>query len=225
MDRRVKERLVGAAILVGVLVAVAPELLSGRKPSAPAAAAAAQGPIRTYTVDFAETTGPSQARETSTAAAGAGADAVAAPPAATSSGAGAEATGGESAAAGTAAATGAVAGLVTRSARPGGAEESGGAAPEAAAPDAAAAANGANGGKGHGSWYVQTGSFATQANAQKLSRDLRAQGFVVLVSAVGTGKSLRHRVRVGPFADRDAATQAADKLKAQGHSAGLVPPT
>ena len=52
MDRRVKERLVGASILVVLIVLVVPELLSG-PPSAGRAPAAAPQPVRNVTVDLA----------------------------------------------------------------------------------------------------------------------------------------------------------------------------
>ncbi len=55
MDRRVKERLIGASILVALIVLVAPELLSGPKPAAPSAPrpAIAPEPTRNVTVDLA----------------------------------------------------------------------------------------------------------------------------------------------------------------------------
>jgi cell division septation protein DedD len=71
---------------------------------------------------------------------------------------------------------------------------------------------------------VQLGSFASHANADKLVRQLRAQGFVVYVLSGGSGSSLRYRVRIGPMADRAAAAQVMAKLKAQGHVSTLVPP-
>ena len=52
MDRRVKERLVGASILVALIVLVVPELLSGPKPGAPPPAA--PDAVRSYTVDLAD---------------------------------------------------------------------------------------------------------------------------------------------------------------------------
>jgi cell division septation protein DedD len=72
---------------------------------------------------------------------------------------------------------------------------------------------------------VQLGSFASRANADKLTHKLKAQGFSVYVAPGGAGPSLRYRVRVGPMADRGAATQTAAKLKALGHTASLVPPS
>ena len=57
MDRRVKERLIGAGILVVLAVAEVPELLSGPKPAAPAAElprlpVGAPDPVRNVTVDL-----------------------------------------------------------------------------------------------------------------------------------------------------------------------------
>jgi DedD protein len=67
MDRRVKERLIGASILVTLAVLVVPELLSGPKPEVPAMhlPAAAPEPIRNVTVDLATNKAPAEP-ETST---------------------------------------------------------------------------------------------------------------------------------------------------------------
>jgi DedD protein len=73
-------------------------------------------------------------------------------------------------------------------------------------------------------WAVQLGSFASHANADKLLHQLKAQGFPVYVLSGGSGRSLRYQVRVGPMADRGAATQAAAKLKSLGHAGSLVAP-
>ena len=51
MDRRVKERLVGATILGVLIVLLVPELLSGPKPAA-APAASSSEPVRNVTVDL-----------------------------------------------------------------------------------------------------------------------------------------------------------------------------
>ena len=71
---------------------------------------------------------------------------------------------------------------------------------------------------------MQLGSFASRANADKLVRQLKAQGFPVYVVSGGAGSSVRYRVRVGPTADRAAAAQTVAKLKASGHAASFVPP-
>jgi len=77
---------------------------------------------------------------------------------------------------------------------------------------------------GHG-WAVQLGSFASRANADKLVRQVKAQGFGVYVLSGGSGAAARYRVRVGPMADRNAAAQAAAKLKSSGHLGSLVAPS
>jgi cell division septation protein DedD len=71
---------------------------------------------------------------------------------------------------------------------------------------------------------VQLGSFASHDNADRLLRQLRAQGFAAFVSSGGSGPSLRYRVRIGPMADRGAAVQTVAKLKALGHAASIVAP-
>jgi cell division protein FtsN len=71
---------------------------------------------------------------------------------------------------------------------------------------------------------VQLGSFASRANAEKLERQLKGQGFSVYVVSGGSGASARYRVRIGPMADRAAAAQARLKLQSLGHTASFVPP-
>ncbi|MDP9088177.1 MAG: hypothetical protein M3O26_05495, partial [Pseudomonadota bacterium] len=63
MERRVKERLIGASILVALIVLVVPELLSGPKPAARPATpemlpATAPEPTRSVTVDLATSKAP-----------------------------------------------------------------------------------------------------------------------------------------------------------------------
>ena len=67
MERRAKERLIGASILVVLIVLIVPELLSGPKPAAPVAepqrlpaAASTPEPTRTVTVDLATSKAPAQ---------------------------------------------------------------------------------------------------------------------------------------------------------------------
>ena len=74
-----------------------------------------------------------------------------------------------------------------------------------------------------GMWAVQLGSFSKQANAEKLAADLRKQGFAAFLSKLNTDKGQLHRVRIGPQADRPAAEAVAKKLKAAGHSGQVVP--
>jgi DedD protein len=215
MDRRVKERLVGASILVVLIVLIVPELLSG--PPAPAPAplvprlpVSAPEPVRNVTVDLATSKAPEPE--------------PAAPEAAASSAQPPEARTTEAASAGGADAG---TGTSTNAAPP--ADTPPAAAPPrtapletaAPAPTSAPSAKPAIAGR---TWAVQVGSFASRANADKLVRQLKAQGVSVYVLSGGSGPSLRYRVRIGPMADRGAATQALAKLKSAGQSASLVAP-
>jgi DedD protein len=263
MDRRVKERLVGASILAVLIVLIVPELLSGPPGPAPAAvgprlpASAVSEPVRNVTVDLATSKAPEPdpaAAETAAsgaqppvapskddaASAGAGADASAPagtgghgspadpPPADPLQEAGAprtEASGPvetaapaptlDSPAKSPATAKPAVAAkpaVVAKAALP------------AQSPVAVKAATAAKPSTAGRPWAVQLGSFASHANADKLVRQLKAQGFSVYIVPGGSGPSLRYRVRIGPMADRGAATQALAKLKSTGHAASLVAP-
>ena len=73
-----------------------------------------------------------------------------------------------------------------------------------------------------GGWVVQLGSFANEANAERLAQQVRGQGFTVSVSQGSSGRRL-YRVRVGPVHEHTAALRLAQKLSADGH-AGTVEP-
>jgi DedD protein len=201
MDRRVKERLIGASILVALVVLVVPELLSGPKPNAapaPTLPAAAPEPLRNVTVDLATSKAPANAEVEPAASQGAAAPDSASTAASTAASAAnspdAHAAAGPSAKA-----------AATRTA----AVESAALSPTSV---------------GLRSWSVQLGSFASRANADNLTRQVKGQGFAVFVLPGGSGTSVRYRVRVGPFADRESAERTAAKLKSLGHVGSLVAP-
>ncbi len=73
-------------------------------------------------------------------------------------------------------------------------------------------------------WAVQLGSFASRDNADKMVHQMKGQGFAVYVLSSGSGGSQRHRVRIGPLADRGAASQVVTKLKSMGQPASIVAP-
>jgi cell division protein FtsN len=75
----------------------------------------------------------------------------------------------------------------------------------------------------HAGWTAQLGSFSARANAEKLDRELRAQGFAASLSASGVGLAARYRVRVGPIGDRLSAERLVAKLKRAGHPSSVVP--
>jgi DedD protein len=216
MDRRVKERLVGASILAVLIVLIVPELLSGPAPSAvgPKLPVSAPEPVRNVTVDLATAKAPAlePAMDPATpGAAGAGALTAPAsaipPPQAAPAAAGMPPPAAGSPAAGT---QGAASSEQLESAPPAPTTP---AAAVAAKPPTAA----------HG-WAVQLGSFASRANADKLARQVKGQGFAVFVLPGGSGAAQRYRVRIGPLADRSAATQTEAKLKALGHAGTVVAP-
>jgi DedD protein len=205
MDRRVKERLVGASILVVLIVLIVPELLSGPAPGpvSPKLPVSAPEPVRNVTVDLATSKPPAPEPAVEAAPAsgaqsaemhGGGATSAADEPAQTPPAVPVEAP------------KAAPAPLETAPPPP--------TSPAAAAKPAMAGQN----------WAVQLGSFASHANAEKLVHQVKSQGFPVYVLSGGSGASVRYRVRVGPMADRGAATQALAKLKASGHAGTLVVP-
>jgi DedD protein len=63
-----------------------------------------------------------------------------------------------------------------------------------------------------GMWAVQLGSFSNKENAEKLAADLRKQGYAAFLSQLETDKGTLHRVRIGPQKDRDAAEAMAARL-------------
>ncbi len=216
MDRRVKERLIGASILVALFVLVVPELLSGPKPAAgPAPAmlpAATPEPIRNVTLDLSTSkTAANQDTQAEAALASAAASAV------------------HDTAAGSAAQPAALPpqdiaaperGLAQTSApgKPSGRAASGAPAHAAAVESAARSPISVT----HG-WSVQLGSFASRENADKLTRQLKSQGFSVFVAPAASGPA-RYRVRVGPLADRESADRMLAKLKGLKYAPSLVAP-
>jgi DedD protein len=208
MDRRVKERLIGASILVALIVLVVPELLSG--PKAPVASAPrsviAPEPTRNVTVDLA----------TSRASANSEAEPAQASPAAP----------GPAATPGPQVTPGPPASGVSAQGAETGPAPSAAAASSSAAPARPAAVETAGSSpiSVRAAWAVQLGSFASRANAENLSHQLKGQGFPVYVLPGGSGTSVRYRVRVGPLADRGSAERTAAKLKSSGHVSSLVAP-
>lgn len=73
-----------------------------------------------------------------------------------------------------------------------------------------------------GMWAVQLGSFSNQANADRLAADLRKQGFAAFLSQLQTESGPLHRVRIGPQKNRDSAEAIAAKLNSAGHNGQVV---
>jgi DedD protein len=232
MERRVKERLIGATLLVVLIVLVVPELLSGpRQPSAPPLTAGLPTPTRSVSVDLATSKAIAEPELSEGASAAPPAPAGAASPGTAAdgapAGANAPATGNDNASDSAASAPpepnapGSPPIVTTLKAQ----EPSGSALETPASPPKSGGGGSAAGPQARQGWAVQLGSFASRANAERLIHQLQERGGSSLyVSASGSGPSLRYRVRVGPLADRGAAERAAGKLKAAGHSATIVTP-
>lgn len=74
-----------------------------------------------------------------------------------------------------------------------------------------------------GMWAVQLGSFSNQENADRLAASLRDQGYAAFLSQLQTGSGALHRVRIGPQKDRASAEAVAAQLAKSGHSGQVVP--
>lgn len=70
-----------------------------------------------------------------------------------------------------------------------------------------------------GAFVVQVAAFTDRYGAQAQARKLKQAGFPAYVEAVANGKGELQRVRVGPYASRDAADAARAKLKGAGYEA------
>jgi DedD protein len=196
MERRVKERLIGASILVALVVLVVPELLSGPKPARPAPAfpAAASEPLRNVTVDLSTSKAASPDIETATASAPA--PAVPGPGPASAA-------------------------ILSPAPAPANATPPEGSSNAPAMVETPAISPIST---THASWAVQLGSFASRSNAENLVHQLKAQGFSAYILSGGSGSAARYRVRIGPHADREAAQRTAAKLKSLGHESSIIAP-
>ncbi len=74
-----------------------------------------------------------------------------------------------------------------------------------------------------GMWAVQLGSFSNKENAEKLAASLRKQGYAAFLSQLQNGDSQLHRVRIGPQKDREAAEEMAARLAKVGHKGQVLP--
>lgn len=91
-------------------------------------------------------------------------------------------------------------------------------APERAAPAATQATTSTT-----GMWAVQVGAFSTADRANTVAAELRKQGFAAFLSQLQTDAGQLHRVRVGPQKDRQAAEAMAARLQKAGHDGKVLP--
>jgi DedD protein len=71
-------------------------------------------------------------------------------------------------------------------------------------------------------WVVQVGSFSARENADKLVSRLRASGFSAFNVSVRDAGGTRHKVRVGPEIERQAAVRIAERIREKMSLEGIV---
>ena len=76
--------------------------------------------------------------------------------------------------------------------------------------------------KGLTAWVVQLGSFSSRENADKLSEKLRHAGYAAFVEPIKTGSETAYRVRVGPELLRSDAQVLQKKIDKQFQQKGIV---
>jgi DedD protein len=236
MDQGLKERLIGAAVLVALGVWLIPWLLDGRQeqveldtPSSTVRLPAPDGPLpvrkQTLSLDAAKSEAPAteshpDAAEpvpTSTAVADATA---AAPPPTPPAVEPAPAAAQENAPPPKPAA-------VTRptpehSAAPRVAASAPPAAASKPAPKPTAPPSSAQAAVARGDWAVQLGSFGAEDNAKKLAQKVNVYGYKPEVASIRASGRAMYRVRVGPYGSRAEADATASALSAHGFSAQVV---
>ena len=227
MDRSLKERVIGASVLVVLAVWLIPWVLDGPVPDAEPGAAQSpvaenSAPLRTQTIrlenqpiasapsgapDIPGLPTPQASEDFSEVARELSSDAP--PEVATTPVAGrvtaevrADATSGSAAA---------VPADVPRDVG----NESGSAAPVTGSAAASSVAPGSG-------WLVQVGSFSDEENARRLADRLDNVGYAARLYPHGSGGGLMYRVRVGPEASREGADEIASSLRDRGFLAQVV---
>lgn len=92
----------------------------------------------------------------------------------------------------------------------------------AQSPGSAAAAGAAPERVGLTAWVVQLGSFSSEANASGLEQRLRGAGFTSFVETQKQGGEASYRVRVGPELLRSEAQALRDRIKSELGLDGIV---
>jgi DedD protein len=220
VERIVKERLVGAAVLMAAAIILIPEMLSGPDRDSRAESAAqsrTDAPIKTYTIDLSES--PS-AQPAAPPVVENRAPPPEEPPTAQPSGqafAGPQPAGGDQVkpevSQQSAAVTPPPAAVHTEPAEP--VVEAPTATPAPARTATRPLASDA-GTPTSGRWAVQIGSYAREGTAERIAKQLRDQGRSAFVMPVKSGGATLYRVRIGPMNDRASAEAALRDVKSPG---------
>lgn len=204
MERKVKERLVGAVVLMAAAIILIPEMLSGPDRKSPAEPAAAQArndaPIKTYTIDLSHSTSeqPPAAVVDNRAPPPEEPPAQQPDPAQPAAGDQAKPEGPQQSQAPPQAVV----------------EQPTAATPAARVPERTLASSAEA--PTSGRWAVQVGTFSKEANAERLVKQLRDQGQSAFVMPLKSGGATLYRVRIGPMKDRASAEAALRDLKSPG---------
>ena len=193
MDIAVKERLVGAAVLVVIVVLVVPALLSGPRPPA-APAEAPSGDTRVVEIDLAgaggsrEVSPPQEAAEPAPSRAEEGAAALPAP-------------------------------VGNVPVPPEDAQPAAAPAPPVAERHEPPAPVPVSAG---GGWAVQVAALSKQDAAEQMVARLKGKGYPAYVLEHPSGGQVLYRVRVGPEVQRERAESLAGRLRDEGFKPAVV---
>jgi DedD protein len=241
VERHVKERLVGAAVLMAAAVILVPEMLSGppEEKRVEAPRASGETPVKTYTIDLSKPSPQAAADDVPDTRAPPNempppADAPSAAPSDASDVASVneeaqadpESSRGETAekaASNTPPEVKTPTPPAKESAPPSKQTPSKVAAPPVAeSPRAPIASSASAPRSGSTGWAVQLGSFSSQATADRLSAEMRAQGYDSFVMPVKSNGSTLYRVRIGPMPSRELADETLRKVKGKVPGAAIV---
>lgn len=226
MDRKLKERLLGAVVIVVFAVLVVPALLDGPPPSDASVTRELEVPAadapdtRRHTIDLSAPADrlpvPARSAPAATVGAAAAEEAGAGAPPAEPDDRGGDAAGDSLAAPAAPAVPPAAPPPTEDVTRPAVAAT---AAPKTAEPKTATPMPAPPPGDG---WAVQVGSFSTEGNALRLAELLERKGYPAYVARNVVGGRVMYRVRIGPAAEKPRAEQWLAELREAGRPAQLV---
>jgi DedD protein len=237
VERQLKERLIGAAVLVAIAVIMVPEMFSGPRSHQELAsdAVAPTGQLKTYRVELQAV--PHAAAQASASPVAPLVEAPAAHPqdelanASTSSSSGAASGAGteaiirvaQSSASSVVSSAASAASAKPVESRPIEAKPSETKPPPAKSVETKSTASTAV--SSSTTWVVQVGSFGTREKAQQIVGTLKSRGYSAFTGPVTVGSKTLYRVRVGAATDRPSAEGLLQKLKASYPESSVVPAT
>ncbi|MGE0189858.1 MAG: SPOR domain-containing protein [Steroidobacteraceae bacterium] len=211
MERQLKERLIGAAVLIAIVVILVPEMFSGspRTTDPDTPDVVNSGQLKTYQIDLqassvtappveeasplVESPMPEPVSELQSSASVAAVTVEASNVEASSS-------------------------STSSSSHSSTSRSTSVAASQPAVPTVSTSVN-----NRAGNWAVQIGSFGTQDRAQQIVAKLKSMGVVAAITPVKAGGKILYRVRTDGLAERAAADNALKKIRATYPDASVVP--